>query len=78
MMAANPGEAPQAQMTAVINLYAMGMAQVLGMSHSEVLERCSIRELLLYAGTLEQAPQPEQMEDPEAAKRRFAEEVLSG
>lgn len=44
---------------AVINVYAAGMAEVLGWSYEQVLDRCTIRELLLYSGTLAQRPTPE-------------------
>ena len=44
-------------LTGLINLHVGGMSEVLGMSFSDTIERCTIRELLLYIGTMAAAPQ---------------------
>ena len=41
------------EVTTLINLHAENMGQVLGYSHGQVLADCTIRELLLYVGTVE-------------------------
>lgn len=73
---------------ALTQVHVAGMSQVLGMSPEQVLDQCRIRELLLYAGTMEQLQkeqgQPaegvEDLEglDADALRRRFANEVLGG
>ena len=73
----------QNQFTAVGQLYVAGMSEILGMSPEAVMERCTIRELFLYAGTLASAPQGQQQaEEPKAPETieeeqaRFAAEVF--
>ena len=70
------------QYVGITNLYVAGMAEVLGMSHEQVQEKCSIRELLLYVGTLERAPSPTvpatAPKDEDAEVKAFEAEVLNG
>lgn len=52
----------------IISRLALGMSVVLGMSYEDVLARCTIREMLLYTGTLmsmQQATEQPQTGDPE-------------
>ena len=70
-------------LTATINIHAGNMAIIMGMSHEQILERCSIRELLLYLGTIqslstigtEPAKEEPDKESVEDEKKRWAREL---